>query len=87
MKTHKLRRDWMILALAMVFTRISMYPTITIVASYVNLIFSVLTLLDFNTAIKAYNGKLTAPAAEESTKEAKTKEPEIAYIATEEDEG
>lgn len=90
MKGHKLRRDWMVLALATVFTRISMYPTITIVASYVNLIFSVLTLLDFNTAIKSYNGKLAAPVQKEADDAAgKTEkaEPKIAYIATEEDEG
>ena len=86
MKGHKLRRDWMILALALLFTRISFYPAIAIVASYVNLIFSVLLLLDLNTAIKAYNGKVVVPEKEETpTLEKKT--PEIAYIATEEDDG
>ena len=87
MKTHKLRRDWMILTAAMIFSRISIYPTITIVASYANLVFSVMTLLDLNTAIKGYNGKVAAPAKEEAPAEVKTNEPKIAYIATEEDEG
>lgn len=91
MKTHKIRRDWMILALAMIFSRISMYPTITIVASYANLVFSVILLLDLNTAIKGYNGKIPAPAKEEVavTAEEKKEEPVIAFRAeeSEEDDG
>ncbi len=87
MKTHKLRRDWMILAVAMIFSRISMYPTITIAASYANLVFSVILLLDLNTAIKGYNGKVAAPAKEEVTAvETKKAEPVIAFSAEESEE-
>lgn len=87
MKTHKVRRDWMILAIAMIFSRISIYPTITIVASYANLVFSVILLLDLNTAIKGYNGKLAAPAKEEiASVETKKAEPVIAFSAEESEE-
>lgn len=87
MKTHKLRRDWMILAVAMIFSRISMYPTITIAASYANLVFSVILLLDLNTAIKGYNGKVAAPAKEEGAAvETKKAEPVIAFSAEESEE-
>lgn len=87
MKTHKIRRDWMILAIAMVFSRISMYPTITIVASYANLVFSVILLLDLNTAIKGYNGKVMAPVKDETTEaETKKNEPAIAFSAAESEE-
>ena len=47
----------------------------------------VMTLLDLNTSIKGYNGKVTAPAKEEKTAESPKSEPKLAYIATEEDEG
>lgn len=87
MKTNKIRRDWMILALALVFSRISMYPTITIVAAYANLVISVVLLLDLNTAIKAYNGKITASVKTETAKEEATKaEPVIAFSAEESEE-
>ena len=86
MKTHKLRRDWMILAIAMIFSRISMYPTITIVASYANLIFSVILLLDLNTSIKGYNAKVAAPVKEAAEVETKKEEPVIAFRAEESEE-
>ena len=87
MKTHKIRRDWMILAIAMVFSRISMYPTITIVAAYANLAISVILLLDLNTAIKGYNGKIVAPTKEETvTEEVKKAEPVISFSAEESEE-
>ncbi len=87
MKTHKIRRDWMILAFAMVFSRISMYPTITIVAAYANLVISVILLLDLNTAIKGYNGKIVAPTKEETvTEEVKKAEPVISFSAEESEE-
>ena len=89
MKTHKIRRDWMLLAIAMIFSRISMYPTITIVASYANLVFSVILLLDLNTAIKGYNAKLKAAVKTEEAVETKKAEPVIAFSAeeSEEDDG
>lgn len=88
MKGHKLRRDWMVLAVAIIASSVSMYQTVAIVAAYVQLIFSIVLLLDLNFAIKNYNGQVMAPtpeeqqAAAEAAKEAAA-EPEIAFTAEE----
>ena len=66
MKTHKLRRDWMILTAATLLSRISMYPTITVVASYAYLVFAVMTLLvlaGMLTPVLAYYAMWAAAAA------------------------
>lgn len=86
MKGHKLRRDWMILAVAAIASSISMYQTVAIIAAYAKLIFSILLLLDLNFAIKNYNAQVMAPTPEEQAAEAEAKaeaaaEPEIAFTA------
>lgn len=91
MKGHKLRRDWMILAVAMVVRHISIYGMVSVIASYAVLIFSILLLLDIYGAINAYNGKVEKPVAEpkaasDENGDADDGEPEIAYIAEETEE-
>ena len=89
MKGHKLRRDWMILSVAMIAGSISVYQTVAVVAAYAELIFSIMFLLDLNFAIKNYNGKVMAPTPEEqaaAAEAAKAAEPEIAFTAEESDE-
>ena len=88
MKGHKLRRDWMMLAVAIIASSVSMYQTVAIVAAYAQLIFSILLLLDLNFAIKNYNGQVMAPTPEEQQAAAETAreaaaEPEIAFTAEE----
>ena len=62
MKTFKLHSDWMILAVASVLTCLSVYGIVMTIANYAKLIFSVLFLLDLNTAIKGYTSKTERPA-------------------------
>lgn len=88
MKGHKLRRDWMMLAVAIIASSVSMYQTVAIVAAYAQLIFSILLLLDLNFAIKNYNAQVVAPTPEEQQAAAETvreaaAEPEIAFTAEE----
>ncbi|MGM9662606.1 MAG: hypothetical protein ACI3WR_05885 [Oscillospiraceae bacterium] len=93
MKGHKLRRDWMLLAVAMLVTHISVYSTVAVIASYAKLLFAVMFLLDLNTAIKGYNGQIPAAAqTEEKTEEQagesaqKAGEPVISFTAAESEE-
>lgn len=91
MKTFKLHSDWMILAVACVLTCISVYGIIMTIANYAKLIFSVLFLLDLNTAIKAYTEKTERPAdapvpgvrPKRGVKDAAADEPEISFSAAE----
>lgn len=75
MKGHKLRRDWMILAVAMLVTHISIYELVALIASYAKLLFAVMFLLDLNTAIKGYKGEIPVPAQAEEPGEAQAAEP------------
>ncbi len=89
MKGHKLRRDWMILAVAMIAGSVSVYQTVAVVAAYAELVFSIMLLLDLNFAIKNYNGKVMAPTPEEqaaAAAAAKAAEPQIVFTAEESDE-
>lgn len=91
MKGHKLRRDWMILAVAMIASNISVYQTVAVIAAYAELIFTVMLMLDLNFAIKGYNGQIPAPTKEEqeaaaAAAAAKAAEPEIVFTAEESDE-
>ena len=93
MKTFKLHSDWMILAVASILTCISIYGIIMTIANYAKLIFSVLFLLDLNTAIKAYTAKTERPAdapipgvkpnrnAKSAAQSASAEEPEISFCA------
>ena len=95
MKTFKLHNDWMILAVACVLTCISIYGIIMTIANYAKLIFSVLFLLDLNTAIKAYTSKTERPAdapipgvkpkrgAKTAVQADSVEEPEISFSAEE----
>lgn len=90
MKGHKLRRDWMILAVAIIASNISVYQTVAIIAAYAQLIFSIVLLLDLNFAIKNYNAQVMAPTPEEqaaaaaaTAKSDAAAEPEIAFTAEE----
>ena len=89
MKGHKLRRDWMILAVAMIAGSVSVYQTVAVIAAYAELIFAVMFMLDLNYAIKNYNGQVMAPTKEEqeaAAAAAKTEEPQIVFTAEESDE-
>ncbi len=89
MKGHKLRRDWMILAVAMIAGSVSVYQTVAVIAAYAELIFAVMFMLDLNFAIKSYNGKVMAPTKEEqeaAAAAAKAAEPQIVFTAEESDE-
>ena len=95
MKTFKLHSDWMILAIACLLTCLSVYGIVMTIANYAKLIFSVLFLLDLNTAIKAYTSKTERPAdapvpgtkprrgAKAAAQTADSEEPEIAFSADE----
>ena len=61
MKGAKLRRDWLVIAVATVLTHISVYNIVAIVGSYIQLIFAVIFLFDLSTAVKGYNQKIEAP--------------------------
>ncbi|MGM9618420.1 MAG: hypothetical protein ACI3W8_01075 [Oscillospiraceae bacterium] len=88
MKGHKLRRDWLLLAAAMLVTHISIYELVAVIASYAKLLFAILLLLDLNAAIKGYHGQIPASAQSEEKKgeEQKAAGPEISFTAAESEE-